>query len=248
MDKPQLSEPHQRISMMIVVVIGVTTLIFGVIALNKSIYLPFVRQPSAVVFKTDEQLKQEQMEALKHKDTDGDGLTDYDELYIYHTSPFLADSDSDGIPDGVEVSRGTDPNCPEGQTCREPRTTNPGPTTDFGTAAQGTAPETGAADQTAGQTAENTNAAPASPVSTASDSQILQIITDTFGDVSGLTENDNVNKEQQLPTDKLRAFYVKLGLPESEVQKVDDATLRQLLLDTFKQLNSGAGGTNAAPK
>lgn len=50
-------------------------------------------------------------------DTDHDGLTDYDEINIYHTSPYLEDTDSDGIPDGVEVKNGTDPNCPTGKVC-----------------------------------------------------------------------------------------------------------------------------------
>ena len=42
-------------------------------------------------------------------DTDGDGLTDGDEVHIYHTNPLLPDTDGDGIPDGVEIQTGTDP-------------------------------------------------------------------------------------------------------------------------------------------
>ena len=42
-------------------------------------------------------------------DTDGDGLTDGDEVNKYHTNPLLADTDGDGIPDGVEIQTGTDP-------------------------------------------------------------------------------------------------------------------------------------------
>lgn len=57
------------------------------------------------------------VDQLKSQDTDGDGLSDWDELNIYNTSPYLADSDSDGIPDGVEVANGTDPNCPQGRNC-----------------------------------------------------------------------------------------------------------------------------------
>lgn len=56
--------------------------------------------------------------ALKAKDTDKDGLTDFDELKIYSTSPYLEDSDSDGVSDFEEVQNGQDPNCPMGKSCR----------------------------------------------------------------------------------------------------------------------------------
>jgi len=43
-------------------------------------------------------------------DSDGDGLTDWDELNFYHTDPLMVDSDGDGIPDGDEVMLyGTNP-------------------------------------------------------------------------------------------------------------------------------------------
>jgi hypothetical protein len=42
-------------------------------------------------------------------DTDGDGLSDGDEVNIYHTNPLVPDTDGDGIPDGVEIATGTDP-------------------------------------------------------------------------------------------------------------------------------------------
>ena len=43
-------------------------------------------------------------------DTDGDGLSDTDEITIYGTSPVLADTDGDGISDYEEViTHGFDP-------------------------------------------------------------------------------------------------------------------------------------------
>lgn len=43
-------------------------------------------------------------------DTDGDGLTNYQEVVVYLTNPTLADTDGDTIPDGAEVTQsGTNP-------------------------------------------------------------------------------------------------------------------------------------------
>ena len=55
--------------------------------------------------------------AMQQKDTDLDGLSDYDELYVYQTSPYLPDTDSDGFLDFEEIQNNQDPNCPAGQDC-----------------------------------------------------------------------------------------------------------------------------------
>lgn len=42
-------------------------------------------------------------------DSDGDGLSDWDEQNVYGTDPYNADPDGDTVPDGEELSYGTDP-------------------------------------------------------------------------------------------------------------------------------------------
>ena len=51
---------------------------------------------------------------LKTMDSDGDGLSDYDEIHIYGTDPYKADTDGDGLSDYAEVMKyKTDPLNPD---------------------------------------------------------------------------------------------------------------------------------------
>jgi len=47
--------------------------------------------------------------AAEAVDTDGDGLNDGAETFVWHTEPGVADSDGDGVGDGAEAAMGTDP-------------------------------------------------------------------------------------------------------------------------------------------
>jgi len=47
---------------------------------------------------------------LQGLDRDNDGLSDYDELYVYYTNPFDPDTDRDDVSDYDEVLGGSDPN------------------------------------------------------------------------------------------------------------------------------------------
>jgi hypothetical protein len=49
----------------------------------------------------------------KDPDADGDGIPNEDEIKIYGTSPFSADSDNDGLDDSQEIHLGASPNSPD---------------------------------------------------------------------------------------------------------------------------------------
>lgn len=47
----------------------------------------------------------------KDKDTDSDGISDWDEVNVYRSSPFLKSTAGDGISDFDKIQKGIDPNC-----------------------------------------------------------------------------------------------------------------------------------------
>lgn len=49
-------------------------------------------------------------ETLQQLDSDNDGLNDYEELFVYHTNPFVNDTDNDYVSDYDEIMWGSNPN------------------------------------------------------------------------------------------------------------------------------------------
>lgn len=110
---------QEKFRSILVIVVGLGSMLFGLLIFYFNLTNPF----SSILAKAakDQAIIDEQARLAlviqQTQDTDQDGLTDYLELNQYSTSPYIADTDSDGISDGDEVKRGSDPNCAEGQTC-----------------------------------------------------------------------------------------------------------------------------------
>ena len=98
-----------------ILVFGLAAIVLGFFQFRSNIARPFWPKDPQNTNQID--IDKEDLLGLRQKDTDQDGLSDYDELYIYGSSPYLKDTDSDGINDEEEVSLGTDPSCPEGENC-----------------------------------------------------------------------------------------------------------------------------------
>lgn len=97
---------------------GLAALLLGFFQINGNLRGAFNRSgDGGSITLNDGQITDQDLLGLREKDTDQDGISDYDELYTYATSPFLPDSDSDGVADQAEIVAGTDPNCPTGKNC-----------------------------------------------------------------------------------------------------------------------------------
>lgn len=112
---------EQKVAFALFILIAVAGVGFGVKSLGVNIKRPFDIQLASYqgseAFLLESEIEEEKTRQQKITDTDGDGIFDYDELFIYKTSPYLQDSDSDGFSDKQEIKSGNNPNCPSDQDC-----------------------------------------------------------------------------------------------------------------------------------
>ncbi|MEA3398500.1 MAG: hypothetical protein U9R06_02020 [Patescibacteria group bacterium] len=108
----------QKIAVILLAFFAVFIVVMWFISFQNSLKSPFQYQAGGSDQVAQGQGSEAEREAqLKVQDTDGDGLSDWDELNVYQTSPYLEDSDSDGFSDKEEISSDNDPNCPQGVDC-----------------------------------------------------------------------------------------------------------------------------------
>lgn len=108
----------RKIAAGVLAVFGIFILIMWTVQLKNSINGPFTyKGKSNNQNQLSSPVAEDSEEILKTKDSDKDGLSDWDELYLYKTSPYLEDSDSDGFTDKQEIDSNKDPNCPAGRDC-----------------------------------------------------------------------------------------------------------------------------------
>ncbi len=112
---------EQKIAVGILASCGLVALVFSFQRLGAGLNDPFM--VSRASFESAKQVvntidpTQTQEAEARRRDTDGDGISDWDEQHVFGTSPYLADTDGDGIPDNVEIAMGENPNCPANKVC-----------------------------------------------------------------------------------------------------------------------------------
>lgn len=244
-------ERRIRVGVTILIILCVIA-VFGIIwQYPKYLRAPFSRYGQDVgMWKSQLEEDAEKLAAMKEADTDGDGLTDYDEIYLYGTSAYLTDSDSDGFSDKDEISSGNDPNCAAGKICpkigeegaakAEPIVTPPVVEEELGGLLAGTA------------TAEEVRAAlrqagvDDATLSKLDDETLLELYNETLRESGGAIGQDNTNTNFPLPTNvninemtpaQLRELLRQAGVTEATLNSVDDATLMKIFEETVNKGN-----------
>ena len=105
---------EQRIGFVLLFVFTIVAIALGLLQIRNNIVTPFALNDS---IPPDIGRELDTADALRYRDTDRDGLSDFDELYVYSTSQYIPDTDSDGVSDKSEVDSGQDPLCAKGSVC-----------------------------------------------------------------------------------------------------------------------------------
>ena len=109
----------------LVIATGGLAVLLGGLYLARHVGQPFDVSYSGPQFFTTAQQEAQEVEEQKTRDTDGDRISDYEELYVLRTSPYLFDTDGDGIDDLTELESDLDPTCPEDADCSNSTFVNP---------------------------------------------------------------------------------------------------------------------------
>ena len=118
-EQPTVPEPtgltkEQKIGFTMLLIFSIMGIALGFIQMRNTLYAPFALSDKVPGSVKDDVVG---VDTLRFRDTDGDGISDYDELYTYGTSPYLYDTFGYGMSDKEVVSKGL-PLCPNaGKNC-----------------------------------------------------------------------------------------------------------------------------------
>ncbi|MFA5360138.1 MAG: hypothetical protein WC349_04245 [Patescibacteria group bacterium] len=202
---PSPIDKNQKIAVAGLAVFAILVVILWMVQLKNNIYGPFNSTTSQNQVATEEENSDA---ALKVKDTDADGLNDYDELNTYKTSPYLEDTDGDGFKDGDEIDKGYDPNCPQGKTCT------------------GGLLDNTAVDQT--ETMDNTTNTLLNQLGGAN----LSATSSSSGATTSLT-SDQLSALKNLDAASLRQLLLQQGMDKATLDNISDADLLKSFQETL---------------
>lgn len=236
--KPSSSGPKTTLWVFLgVIFLGLITIFFGFFEIIGQIKLPLSSgdQPDLAVDDTVYIILD-----LQAKDTDHDTLSDYEELYFYGTSPYLADSDSDGIDDATEITQTSDPNCPKGESCIAVADAN------TNAANSNTSAQLGSDEISldAFRDTLQTSGAPENTVQNLDDQELRETYAEVTGEETSSADNNtntqtsegiSISSLENLSAAEIRIFLQLGGADASSLEQVDDETLVKIFQESLQQ-------------
>ncbi len=215
--EPRQLNSAQKAGFVSLLIFALLTVSFSFLHLRNTVYGRFVIQPKT----TDLQLGEyDETVRLQSIDTDKDTLSDYDELYMYSTSPYLPDTDSDKRADATEIAEGTDPLCPEGTVCTDE---------EFGS---------GVAVSTT----------PASPLLEGAGTPDEILLNSQIGGTGNGAIDPEAVTAILKDTKKLRELILNTGkISKEDLDRIDDVTLQKMAEEMIKEYQQTNSATTTSP-
>jgi hypothetical protein len=213
--RPELGK-EQKVGLLFVIICGAGAALLGAFYLWHHLAKPFVISYTGPQLMVGDSADEAAAAKEKVTDTDLDGLSDYDEKNLYGTSPYLSDTDSDGIDDKTEVTSGTDPLCKTGTTCSAG-------ISDSGAFVPATAAGTFVSDVPK-------PAAPVPPTGVGGDSQLSANAS------SGTLTPGDIERLKALPVSEIRTLLISSGANADAVGAMSDAEVQSTYLELLASL------------
>jgi SOS response regulatory protein OraA/RecX len=245
-------DKSQKTLLIILGIIGIGILVLTFIQFKNYIEIPWPtsitgEEPANQTSKINLG-ESEDVTAMKNKDTDKDGISDYDELELYGTSPYLADSDSDGVSDKEEILLDEDPNCPQGKECFHIDYDQEGSDNSNSTSQNNEAYEPSPSElrQLLKQSGQFTD----EQIAQLSDQDLIdfyyQVLEENpeLKDEVSVSQNNTTNNTEQLmeyTPDQVREILRQQGIDEDTLAQVDDETLMQIYQDALAEVAAEQG-------
>lgn len=197
----------EKVFFCLLLFLGFGALFLGFLKIRGGIYGPFWRPvKDKAVFQ--QPFDSASFRSESNRDTDKDGLSDFEETYVYKTSIYLPDTDSDDMSDKEEIEKGYDPLCPKGQDCSLQTESDK----------------------------ENIPSS-ASPVAPALGNEIQTDEIQTDG-VSPEMKQKMTSDIENLTIDEIRNLLIQSGIDKETLDQVDDETLRKVYEETIKEVSN----------
>lgn len=210
-------DKNRKIALIILSVFSVTIIVIWGLNFNSSLRDPFSYQGDLIASNNKNncadgncavgEMTSDNLE-LKNIDTDGDGISDWDELFIHGTSPYLEDTDGDTLSDYEEIFvYKTNANCPEGQDC---------------------------SNSLSQSTSQN---AGSSEASNDFYDFLTSLETSVEQDVNSTSSNSSMgNSSEKVDAQSLRQILIQSGIEESDLEQINDDDLMKLYQEVLADL------------
>lgn len=249
-----------RLSIWIVLAIGFFVVVFSVYQIRTTLFdservasnrlAQALQEGNGITEEQDVQ----QILADQSRDDDGDGLNNFAETAQYGTSPYLVDSDSDGINDAEEIANGTDPTCAQGELCAVESEGGDGTVTEAEVALSSLTPTlSGDAEQPSRDEMEAAllqRGLTQEQLDQLTDQEVLDVYlevaavaargADTITNVQELTE-----ELVALPSEEKRALLLESGVTRDQVDQLSDADVDALVSDAVNTVLEQQGVVQA---